>query len=281
MRAFAIGSVVGSVLLAGASAQAADLRMPVKAAPVVVPAFNWTGFYIGGHLGGIWGDSRFDEVTGPVFPAFALAPPPFIIIFPARIGTIPGATASDESFMGGGQLGFNWQAGHFLFGVEADVSGMRLRENATVIPTSPFTGGQVITGTYTTQIDWMASLRGRVGLAFDRLLIYATGGAAFADAQVNTSFTLTQPPGTLAPPGGTTAARASLRNIGWTLGGGIEWAIWDAWSLAAEYRHSDFGREAIALASTDPAGALAPLTTNVRLTTDQATLRLNYRFGGR
>lgn len=279
MRMFAVGSVIGSLFLATATAQAADMRMPVKAAPYAAPAFNWSGFYIGGHLGGTWGESRFDETSGTVFPAFVLAPPPFPIVFPARLGTIPGAEARDSSFLGGGQLGFNWQAGGFLFGIEADASGTRLRENATVIPTSPFTAGQVLTGTYSTEIDWMASVRGRLGLALDRVLVYATGGAAFTDGRVNTGFTLVQPPNTLLPAGGTTAASASFSKTGWTLGGGVEWALWGAWSIAGEYRHAAFGRHTITLANTDPSGVLTPLATNVRLTIDQATLRLNYRFG--
>jgi outer membrane immunogenic protein len=130
-------------------------------------------------------------------------------------------------------------------------------------------------------------VRGRLGFVTDRLLLYVTGGAAFIDASVNSSFTLVQPPlPILIPAGGgagTTSRSASFNKTGWTVGGGIEWALGNAWSFAAEYRHSDFGNERITLATTDPSGLseLTPLSTNVRLTVDQVTARVNYRFGRR
>jgi outer membrane immunogenic protein len=176
-----------------------------------------------------------------------------------------------------------------VFGVEADASATGI-QGAVTFPVAAAPGlaaGQTITGTYTTEVEWMASLRGRLGFAWDRFLVYVTGGAAWVDADITTSFTLVQPPVTiLVPPGGgggTTALAVSYNDVGWTIGGGLEWAFGGGWSIAGEYRHSDFGSKTITLASTDPSGivGLPTLTTTVGLTVDQATLRLNYRFGGR
>jgi outer membrane immunogenic protein len=279
-----LGVAVALALMPGAG-QAADIARPVYKAPVAVPVqFSWTGFYIGGHVGALHGRGRFDAVTGPLFPPFGfLAGIPTIV--PARIGTVPGASASDTGFIGGGQLGYNWQVGSFVFGFEGDASWAHVRAGTAFAPVDPF-GFQTLNGTYTTNIDWTASLRARAGFAWDRLLIYATGGAAFARWDVGSTFTLVNPtPGIIVPvPGasGTTAAGASFTDAGWTIGGGLEWAFANNWSLAGEYRHSRYRGHTITLASTDPSGTLGfpPLTTNVRLTTDQATLRLNYRFGG-
>jgi outer membrane immunogenic protein len=286
-RLAGISFAAGMLAFSAFGTQAADLRAPVVKAPpvpIAVP-FSWTGFYIGGHVGAVRGRGSFDAIVDqPVFPAFGFLGPLFPIIVPSRLGTIPGVSASDTSFLGGGQLGYNWQVGSFLLGFEGDASWTHVRASATFSPVDPF-GFQTLNGTYTTEIDWMASLRARLGVTWDRLLIYATGGAAFAGGSVSSTFTLTNPtPNIFAPvPGatGTTAASANFTRVGWTIGGGLEYAFDRNWSLAGEYRYSDFGRFGVALASTDPSGILGlpTLATNVRLRTDQATLRLNYRFG--
>jgi outer membrane immunogenic protein len=280
-----LGAVMFAMLMSGA-AHAADIARPVyKAAPMVAPPFSWTGFYIGGHVGALRGQGRFDSVVGqPVFPAFGFLGPLFPIIIPSRLGTLPAVSASETGFVGGGQLGYNWQIGsNFLLGFEGDASWTRVRASGTFSPVDP-SGLVTLSGTYTTEIDWTASLRARAGVTWDRLLVYATGGAALANWKAGSTFTLVNPtPGIFAPipASGTTAASSTFTDLGWTIGGGFEWAFADNWSVAGEYRHSRFGSHTITLANTDPSGIIltTPLTTNVRLTTDQATLRLNYRFG--
>jgi outer membrane immunogenic protein len=186
----------------------------------------------------------------------------------------------------GGQLGRNWQFGRTVLGVEGDASWAHTRARTTLALNDPF--GLVTQAlTYTTQIDWMASLRARAGYTWDRLLVYGTGGVALIGGRINSSFVLNNPiPLIVFPnPGfsGTTTASSSFTKVGWTIGAGLEWAFNDKWSLAGEYRYSYFGRRTFTLASPDPSGQLGftPITTSMRLATDQATLRLNYRFGGR
>jgi outer membrane immunogenic protein len=273
-----------------APAGAADIAKPVYKAPVVAPppAFTWTGVYIGGHVGGIRGRSDLGAVRDVIFPGFvtlglpAIAP---IVAVPSRFATVGGVSASNTSFMGGGQLGYNWQMGSFLFGFEGDASWTRIRATAVQNVPDPFFISTLV-GTYTTEVDWTASLRGRLGVTFDRLLVYATGGAAFAGGRVNSTFTLTNPvPGIFFPAtgaSGTTVASSTFTDVGWTLGGGLEWAFDNNWSIAGEYRYADLGNHSVRLATTDPSGALGitPVTVTRRLRTDEATLRLNYRFGG-
>jgi outer membrane immunogenic protein len=285
MRKVVVGIAL-SLLMTTAPVQAADIRVAVKARPVI-PPFSWAGFYVGGHLGFARGHSDFDQTTDAIFPGF-LVDTGTLILIPGRLGTVPATSADDTGLLGGAQAGHNWQVGRYVFGVEGDISGTRLREDVTVAAFTVPPGneaGQTLTGTYSTKINWIASLRARLGMTWERLLIYVTGGAAFIDAEIESSFTLTNTnAGIVFPvPGatGTTFATASVHDVGWTLGGGLQWAVTDAWSLGAEYRHSYFGRHTIALASTDPSGQLQvpQLLTNVRLTVDQATLRANYRLG--
>lgn len=269
---------------------AADL--PVKArpvAPVAVP-FSWTGFYIGGHVGAKRGRADYDVSARDVlFPGFvtvggipSLAP---IVIVPSRFSTIPAASGTNTGFVGGGQVGYNWQVSNFVLGVEADANWNRVRPSATAIPIDPFSF-QTLTGTATAQIDWTVSLRGRVGVAFDRLLVYATGGGVVAGGKDSSSFTLANPITGITFPtpfAGTTFANSNFTRLGWTVGGGLEYAFDRNWSIAGEYRYSDFGRRTVTLANTDPAAATDGLgilaqRVDMRLRTDEATLRLNYRF---
>jgi outer membrane immunogenic protein len=280
----------GAVALSISNASAADLRTPVVKAPppVVVPAFSWTGFYIGGHVGGKRGKADFGERFDVLFPGFATLGLPAIapiVIVPSRFGTIPAASGANTGFVGGGQIGYNWQISSFLIGFEADASWNRVRPSVNVTVIDPF-AFQTLTGSYTAQIDWTASLRARLGATFDRVLLYATGGVAFAGGRFNSSFTLNNPvPGIVfpIPSSGTNTASSDFSRIGWTIGGGLEWAIDRNWSIAGEYRYSDYGTKSVTLANTHPAFAndqLAIVAQNVgmRLRTDEATLRLNYRF---
>ena len=279
-------SIAAGVLALGLmSAQAADL--PVKAAPMAPMAvpFSWTGFYIGAHAGGIWGRADTGGYNGDLFPPFfttQVGPVPLIVL--GAVDVLPGTGARNTSWLAGGQIGYNWQVNSFLLGFEADASGTGLRMTGTSINTR-FPGtitSQTVTLATTTDIDWMATFRGRLGFTAGRALFYVTGGAAVADIDVGNVFTLVNGPGITIPAGAfASASGSSITRLGWTVGGGFEWAFADAWSVAAEYRHSDFGSVGGGFIIPDGLGtAYANGLTSTRITTDQATLRLNYRFGG-
>jgi outer membrane immunogenic protein len=127
---------------------------------------------------------------------------------------------SPNGVVGGAHIGYNYQVAQFVFGLEGDVDGASYK--GTVATPAGFTD--------TTRIAIDGSVRGRIGYAFDRALFYATGGAAFASIQ-----------NSYRAPGGAFTSLGHSR-VGWTVGGGIEYAITNNWSIRAEYRYTDYGR---------------------------------------
>ena len=288
MRGIAITAVAGSALLGGiVTAGAAD--MPVKARPMAPPpaAFSWTGFYVGANLVGGWTPNNGSSDFGPLWPGFLVLAPQAAIptIFPGQLGTLGGG-GNSSGVIGGGQIGYNWQVNQFVLGVEADVVGTDLKGSSASAtrtfgpPIILATVSQTVTVDFG-HIDWMASFRGRLGFAADRALFYVTGGAAVAEIGGATT-TVVNGPGIAAPAGTFSASNGgSTTRWGWTVGGGIEWAFSQNWSIAGEYRHTDFGNRGINFTIPDGfGGVFATGTGSSRLTVDQATARLNYRFGG-
>jgi outer membrane immunogenic protein len=281
----ASASVVGSV-----SARAADL--PVKAIPPTVPPFSWTGFYIGGNVGALRSYEGLDPICPTLvascpllFPGFKARPPPLGNFLPPLQGSVPGGLAATTSFAGGAQAGYNYQVNRFVVGIEADADtthirvsfGHNVNSNSFRSFVPLFTATLATNSTVSS--DWMMSLRARVGFAWDRFMLYGTGGVAFSNVGVSTTFTYAKAPAASivigAPPVGT----ISSQNLaGWTAGVGGEWAVNKSASVAAEYRHSDFGSHSYLL-GTDVAGA--PIATGVTYRTDQVTLRLNWHWAGK
>src|SRR5262252_9334706 len=147
------------VIAAVTTASAADLRQPVytKAPPPAPVLFNWTGFYVGLNAGGKWITNSDETVTagGTTF-------------------TLDGGN-NDSSWIAGGQIGYNWQApgSQWVFGVEGDVDAQDFNRTRVVgAPIGPFVVGDA----FTFESHWQASVRGRIGYAFDRVLLYAVGG---------------------------------------------------------------------------------------------------------
>ncbi|MHB8268454.1 outer membrane protein [Bradyrhizobium sp.] len=290
MRKLAIAAVAGSALLTGiVTASAAD--MAYKAAPVpMAPApFSWTGFYVGANVGGAWTPNNGGSDFGPLFPPFIVLAPQAAIptLIPGQLDVLGGG-GRRSGVIGGGQVGYNYQVNQFVLGVEADAQGTGLN-GSTASATRSFgppillaTVNQTVTVDFG-RIDWMASFRGRAGFAVNQALFYVTGGGAVAGIGGSTT-TVINGPG-IAIPAGTFVATngGDTTRWGWTVGGGIEWAFNQNWSIAGEYRYTDFGNRGTTF--TIPSGlAAAPIfatgTSSSRLTVEQATFRLNYRFGG-
>jgi outer membrane immunogenic protein len=202
-----------ALLALGDLALAADL--PSRAPPPVYvpppPVFTWTGFYVGGDIG-----YRFGTSSDLVFPT-ALGPG----------AGIAGGSFSPNGVTGGAHIGYNYQVGMIVFGLEGNIDGSSYRG---VQPIGAF-------GTLTTTSDIDASIRGRVGVALDRALIYGTGGVAFAPFR--NQFV-----------SGGAADDTTTTQVGWTLGGGIEYALTNNWSLRGEYRYTDYGSYNDLLANT-------------------------------
>lgn len=184
-------SVVG--LLAAGSAMAADLpsRTYQPAAPVAaVPLFTWTGFYAGVNAGYGFGD--FTRDGGILFD-------------------------EADGFIAGGQIGYNYQIGQFVVGLEGDLQYSDISASPSGTGLALGLGGSDAT------INYFGTIRGRLGVAFDRALVYATGGYAFGEAEVSI-------PGI--------GSDDNMHN-GWALGAGIEYAFTNNLTAKAEYLYVD------------------------------------------
>ena len=250
-------SVLGS-LRAELDKGAAPPAFMVPRASPLSPGFDWTGFYVGGHIGYGWGDNY-----GAV--SFASA------------GGFNGQTSSDgdaQGTIGGVHLGYNHQFDRWVIGVEGSVDGTTLNKSLLLLypdPASIDPFGSIATGTVKSEIQ--GSIRARAGVSvFDRLLIYGTGGVAFGSFYSDLQLTGSDLVGLFAASG-----TASAVKTGWTAGGGLEWAINNHWSLRGEYRHSDFGSLAISPGLSSIGAAFA---ADRHLAQDQVQVGFSYRFGG-
>lgn len=266
-------SVAFSALLGLGAASAADL--PVKAPPPVVPIFNWTGFYIGGNLGGELGHYN-DPFAVAGTTAFGATAPPV---------TIPLAS-NNGSFTGGGQIGYRWQqpGSQWVGGVEADFNWVDLKNTRTLTAAQlPPANITFVSGdSLSAKTNFQSSIRGSLGLTWDRLLWYVTGGVAFANTEATANFIQTIGGGILFPASSGSQTRTL---IGGTIGTGLTYALNNNWDIGAEYRFtsyggSDFGLGSVA-AIAAPGGVLfatVPASTHLSLTTNEVRLRVNYRF---
>jgi opacity protein-like surface antigen len=210
---------------------------------------NWTGFHIGGHMGGGWSDDRWSDPFASIVGAGGS-------VNVAGFGDITRATGP----LAGGQIGANWQRGSWVLGVQADASGGDI-----IGQNSCFTGlGGVLCGR---TIHAFGTLTGRTGYAWDRSLAYAKVGGALVDA----TYSVFGNTGALALGSG----RTTLNTLGWTIGAGVEYAITNHWTTFAEYDH-------IGLPSTTvPFPTVAVINANtiaVKQSVDLFKVGLNYKF---
>jgi outer membrane immunogenic protein len=221
-------SLATAAIAATALAHAADLGPMVANAPPAPVYYNWTGLYLGANLGGSWGREShqiFDGTAG---------------IFEV------GVTNHPDGVIGGGQVGYNWQFSPWfgwgtgtVLGIEADIQGSSQRSTIDEAFSDPRFGPVTFAGSVEDKLEWFGTVRGRAGIAFDRVLWYATGGWAFGERKLGGPLTSSNAAGLIA----TTAFSTSSRMNGWTVGGGIEWAFWGNWTAKFEYLYIDFGSQ--------------------------------------
>jgi outer membrane immunogenic protein len=221
----------------------ADLgaKAPAYKTPVILP-FSWTGCYAGVAGGGIFGRSK-DTAADPTRADFGL---PINNGFDLSGGLV------------GGTAGCNYQVSNFVFGVENDISWTNAKGSAFDI--APFNTA----ATSQTKENWLDTLRGRVGFAWDRALFYGTGGAAFAGTTVQVCSII--------------CTSDSRDRTGWVAGGGIEYAAWDHVTLKLEYLHADFGTSSYINPSVQVAPGRTVVTRDVPLTNDIVRAGVNYKF---
>ncbi|MDR3468181.1 MAG: porin family protein [Xanthobacteraceae bacterium] len=221
-------ALVAVVVAHGAFAADLAPRTYTKAPVATDPVFNWSGPYVGVNLG-------YGAASDPVKLAFTPA---------SDGGEQP--TVAPAGWLGGGQLGYNYQAGRWVLGVEGDVQATALRQSICFDFCNPS-----ITFRVTQELPWFATMRGRVGYAAGPALIYATGGAAFTS--VKTALV-----DTFAPAPDVAGTFNDVRT-GWVVGGGIEAMLGGHWTAKAEYLYLDFGTVTHAMSDT----FLGPSNPNV------------------
>ncbi len=225
-----VSVALGALAFAGPEAiQSSGKEMKTTVAPVETCDYSWTGFYIGGRAGYGW--SNDGDVHAEGLPNDALNP--------FRID--PGHQGIDyDGFVGGGQIGFNWQLGKwFVLGAEADFSGSTMDGDSTRDHFVPdIAAGPADVPLHASQdINWFGTVRGRIGFVpWCKLMIYGTGGFAYADVDDSVDFNLIPEGGNASYP-----AHRSDTETGWTAGGGIEYAIARHWTIRAEYLYIDVG----------------------------------------
>jgi outer membrane immunogenic protein len=235
---FALLVATSAISISG-SALAADLPAPVQpAAPIAyVPPFSWTGFYIGGELGWIRTDPEY--TTGAV-----LLGTPFVV----------SATTGKDGLSYGILAGYNYQIGNVVLGIEGDLQG--------------WTVGKIrytsITGDFlTAHSKWGGSVRGRLGYAADRLLLYVSGGAAFISSE------------TSIPTTGISFGGDDTR-VGWTVGAGIDYAFANNWFTGLEYRYSQYQTKSFVYPI--PVLNLGLIGFKQELNNNQVNARIGYKF---
>jgi outer membrane immunogenic protein len=239
MRRYTLAALAAAGIALGLvqTASAADIARPVYKAPVIVPAYNWSGFYLGGNIGYGWGD--LNATANGLGESFSI-----------------------DGWFAGGQIGYNWQAAGspWVFGIELDSqwANIEKKESAAL-------GAGVVANAFST-LDYFGTARLRLGYAWDRAMLYGTGGLAWGSNEIGFGIT--------APGGFAASAASSNTHVGWTVGGGVEWALVDNWTAKVEYLYVKLDNETyFAGSGTNGLGFDADLDVHT------VKVGLNYRFG--
>jgi len=250
--------LVGGVLLLAGPALAADLSRPppvYKAPPPVVPVFNWTGWYIGANAGYGWGSSTNPSIPGDdgLFPSL-----------------------SPKGFIGGGQLGYNWQVNpNWLLGLETDFQGADIKASGSnpfdVI--DPATGAVIGTGaaSLSEKLDFLGTARVRAGLVYNNWLLYGSGGLAYGNVKSTIGFIDTT--------GDAIAGSRSETRVGWAAGGGVNYLLTPNWILGVDFLHYDLGHTSVTGTGVDPGtGGLDSMTASQKVGGNIVRGVINYKF---
>jgi outer membrane immunogenic protein len=258
--------LIGALSVAMAASAAAGDLGPGR---VVLPEWNWTGFYFGIHGGFGYGTTE-SSITGQQQCNGGVCGATTPLIF--------GSSAPFQSrvtlngLQGGGTAGFNWQSGPFVFGVEGDISGANIDGSDDCA--FSFGAAEIFVAGCHTRVQWLGTIAGRLGVTVGPALVYVKGGGALAHYDENVNITSGVP---------RVAVIASIGNnrSGFVVGTGIEYAFWGNWSAKVEYDYMDFGTGNFAFPFVDASG----VTKFNYFADDRERLQvikagLNYRFGG-
>ena len=263
MKKLLLTSIAAAATMTIAPASAADLgARPIYTPLARIAAFSWTGCYIGGNIG--WGSGR-DTVSIPNLAETTGVPELAGV-------SLPSVTGNTQGVLGGGQVGCNYQfAPNWVIGIEGDGEAASIKGDVTesVSFTDPRTGGpNTVTGTAHAQTDWIASATGRLGWTWNRVMLYAKGGVAWAGDRYSADLAAFNE-----------HIETRVARPGWTVGGGVEWAFWHNWSAKVEYDYYDFSTRNLTLPGTIFGVPEVVPGINIKENISTVKFGINYRFG--
>jgi outer membrane immunogenic protein len=272
--------LLSSAIVAAGPALAADL--PVRAPPVAAALpYSWTGCHVGGHVGGAWDRTTYSD-PGTLAPPFFGGGATVLTQNFANPGQAFSAN-SQGAFLGGAQAGCDYQFdSHWVIGIGGDISWTNLGS----VTNDPFFGGKNGNPVaFSSRTDEIATITGRVGYAWDNVLFYGKGGAAYAHDKyatsnsfgVNTAF-FGCDNGIV---GGTFVGcntAGSADQWGWTAGAGVEWAFATNWSVMMEFDHYGFDTKTLSMNIINNSVPVIPANLSVRHDIDAIKVGINYRF---
>ena len=245
-RAGQSGALTFTLCFGATSAFAADLPAPAPIPPP--PIYNWTGFYIGGNIGAAWSGlsgSNFSDTLGSTFTA-----------------------PTNVQFMGGGQVGVNYQFwSGVVIGGEVMFDWLASSANTQITATAP-DGTAAFMDTINNR--WLTTATGRLGYAWDRVLLYGKAGGAWLGAGS---------PGISVGGASVALTSSSGSDFGWTAGFGLEWAFWNNWSVRAEYDYIGLNDKSFTVAP-GPTSFGGDVITYRYQNISLMTAAVNYKFGG-
>ena len=235
-KGYVLATAMSAFMLTAANA--ADL--PVYKAPPTAPAFvppplTWAGFYAGVNGGAVW-----HRVTGTTTDYLESCYYEYDCYY-GSYSNSHSKTKAGGTF--GGQIGYNWQGGPWVYGVEADLNWVSAKVSGTRSSYDCcYMGyGSGVSGTVSSELTWLATIRGRLGYAWGPTMIYATGGVAFGGIKNSVSASIYDDFYTYA---GFTQSKSQTRT-GWTVGGGLEHMFSPHWTVKAEMLYVDLGGETL------------------------------------
>jgi outer membrane immunogenic protein len=256
-----------AISLSASSAFAADIAPVYKAPPVVAPSYNWTGFYLGGHVGYGWGETAFAP-TGIV----GLIADPF--------------TMDTDGWFGGLTVGYNYQIQRLVIGVEGEWSWSGIKgaqDTRFLLGLAPLIpGGARAGGTFSN--NWMATATTRVGVTFDNVLLYSKFGLAWANNDYNLNDSIPIIAGIpVVGALGRYNSTITETELGWIVGAGVEWGFGGGWSAKIEGTYASFGQKSrqfadIPLPVIPGVGLALPINADIDSNIATVKFGVNYRF---
>jgi len=252
MKRIVAAAVLLLSVVASDHVRAADMPIPSPyapppdAAPVFNTLYDWRGLYVGLNGGYVFGTSAWSD--------------------PSNLAATSSGNFRTDGFLAGGTLGGNFQSGALVFGIEGDIDWQGLKGSSTSafctsVSTTP--GGGAAGLNCRTQSDWLITARGRIGYAFDRVLLFATGGIAMTDVQAGLSALPFQ---------------ISLGQIGWAAGGGVEIGLAGTWTAKVEYLYVNFASASCNVAANCGFDPTVQANDQVKFSESIVRAGVNFKF---